>query len=1128
MILSLLAFGNVGFAQKKNVKSKQQNVGKTPTTTKSVEAKNAVDELKKNPNQKKEKNVVYNADFEKGEELFALNKPDEAIAYFEKSLSEPDVDPKVYVYLGVCYYQIEQYEKSLDICVQGLSKEGTDKKILAYNAGNAAFALGNYAKANENYVLALREDGNYSAAVLNRANALLRLDRYFDARENYIKYLELEPENPQRENIEIIIRLLGEELDRIVKEQPERVNGEIAVKNENSVSSDSELAKAEHEKVIAELPVVISASDAAPEELVREDAFPPEIPSEQLQSARGDSVSQRSSVSQRDAISPEDYVPPALSRGQANQAQGSRSDAISPEDSIAPNLPAAGRNQKSSGERVTGDGLALAENENSNGNEAYRLSDGSPVLNQSGRTGTQSMNGGAGSDGKNSQGGTGSNPQSEKVTQNEISYENGKDSQSGSSSNQGEKVSQSELPSQSGNQSSQNLSQNQKNKSEKVSNRELEIPSRADSMISQNEAENSELVMDSEYQKRFEEESRLALEAEKARLAEESKKELEAEKSRLAEEARKNAESEAARIAAEEAEKRRSEEMRLALEVEKARLAEEARIALEAEKARLAEEARKSLELEKARLEAEDAKRALEAERARLAEEAKRNAEAEAARIASQEEARKRAEEEQKKALEAEKARLAEESRKALEAEQARIAKEEAEKRKNEEIKAAIEAEKARLAAENQKALEEERAKMEAEKAKIEEERRKAEIAEQERKFEEEKRRAIEEERAKIAEERKKMEEAEKARAIEEEKRKAVEEERSKLAEERKKMEEAEKARIIEEEKRKAVEAERAKIAEEQKKAEEEKRALEEEKARLAEEAKKAAEAEEARRAEEKAKEEARLAEEKAKEEARQKEIASWPKPEASVTVQGGENFTPDGDGHNDRVTLRPKIEHLEQAPENWVISILDPQGHPFRTISGKGDLPSQLEWDGTSDTGEVVVSKNTYTVTLSVTPSEKDRERIGAKTVTTSEKVNTGLLLEVIVPGHEWKMVVNSINFVPNGALDDKKLTSEQKSSNYETLDEIAAQIKDHPGAKIVIIEGYANNISGTEKEDREELLPLSQMRADAIVEELVKRGVSRDLLNATGKGGANPLASQEDHANWWKNRRVEFRIKQ
>ncbi|MBQ9281644.1 MAG: OmpA family protein [Treponema sp.] len=885
---------------------------KTTTTTKSPEAKDAVDKLKRNPNPKKnEPVVVYNEDFVKGEELFQLNKPEEAIAYFEKSLESENIDPKVYVYLGVCYYQIEQYDKSLAVCVQGLTKEGTDKKILAYNAGNTCYALGNYMRADASYALALREDSSYAPAVLNRANAQLKLDRLGDARSNYIRYLELEPETPQKERIEIIIRLLEDEITLRANQKPERINPDSFVENEGM-----EIASP-LEKVFEELPIDEAAAVLA-SELVKEDVKAPELP-----------------------------------------------EVIS---------------EKNLGEKVTLDG-EKAEDE---GNDADSYS---PVQKENTSLASEK-----------------SLP-AERIELPELSS----------------------IPAQSQQKKNAGIGDIQKNSSEKIAARELEIPLENSDVKSENKSQ-SERVYDSEEQARFAEENRRALEAEKTRLAEEARIALEAEKARLAEEAQKKLDAEAARLAAEEAEKRRIEEMRLALEVEKARLAEESRIALEAEKARLAEEARKSLELEKARLEAEEAKRALEAERARLIEEAKRASEAEQARIAAQEAERKRAEEENRRALEAEKSRLA------LEAEKARLA---------EEARRQIEAEKARIAAEEEK-------------------------------------KALEAERARIAEEQRKIEEA----RIAEEKRKAEEEQK------------AEEARLAEE----------RRLAEEAKKAEEEQKAAEEAQ----------------RAAEEKKAEEARKAEKE-----RQEKLASWPKAKASLVAEGAENFTPDGDGHNDTVIFRPSVEYLEDSPESWTLTILDPHGNLFRTVQGNGELPASIEWGGTSESGEVALSKNTYTARLSVFPSTRDRQRLGPNSIEAGCEIHTGLLLEVIVPGHEWKMVVNSINFVPNGGLDGK-LTSEQKKSNFQTLDEIAKEIKEHPGAKIVIIEGYANNISGTEKENREELMPLSQLRADAIVQELIKRGVNPDVLQATGMGGANPLASRDDHDNWWKNRRVEFRIKQ
>ncbi|WP_407426709.1 OmpA family protein [Treponema sp.] len=311
--------------------------------------------------------------------------------------------------------------------------------------------------------------------------------------------------------------------------------------------------------------------------------------------------------------------------------------------------------------------------------------------------------------------------------------------------------------------------------------------------------------------------------------------------------------------------------------------------------------------------------------------------------------------------------------------------------------------------------------------------------------------------------------------------------------------------------------------------AEEAKRQAELERLRLeaeaADEAEKARIEAELRKAEEeqKAREEAERLKREA-EEARRAEIASWPNPTAVLKAEGAKNFTPDGDGLNDTVTFVTGIEYVEETPDSWVISIKDPQGHDFKTFKGNGLPPASVVWDGKSDKGENVVSKNTYTVLLTVTPSKTDRLRTKELTAETKITVNTGLILDVIVPEHEWKIEVQSIAFDPDAASFNK-LSEDQVKSNHETLDEVAQQIKDHPGSN-VIVEGYANNVSGTEKEEKEELIPLSQKRAEAIVDELVKRGIDREILTAKGMGGANPLATRRDRDNWWKNRRVEFRI--
>lgn len=225
--------------------------------------------------------VVYNEDFEKGEELFSLNEPKKAIPYFEKALEAENVDPAVYVYLGVAYYQTGDYNKSLAICVQGLAKENTDRKVLAYNAGNSCYAMGNYMRADASYAIAMREDPLYAPPVLNRANAQLKMDHLEDAKNNYIKYLELAAETPQRAKIEELIRLLDQEIALRAKQKPERINPDEFVENEKVEVAD------EMEKVNEAIPVYAEEKADEPEKIV---AVAPALPAAARRQDSGEKI----------------------------------------------------------------------------------------------------------------------------------------------------------------------------------------------------------------------------------------------------------------------------------------------------------------------------------------------------------------------------------------------------------------------------------------------------------------------------------------------------------------------------------------------------------------------------------------------------------------------------------------------------------------------------------------------------------------------------------------------------------------------------------------------------------------------------------------------------------------------
>ncbi len=47
----------------------------------------------------------------------------------------------------------------------------------------------------------------------------------------------------------------------------------------------------------------------------------------------------------------------------------------------------------------------------------------------------------------------------------------------------------------------------------------------------------------------------------------------------------------------------------------------------------------------------------------------------------------------------------------------------------------------------------------------------------------------------------------------------------------------------------------------------------------------------------------------------------------------------------------------IEKGIESWEVQIIDGRGNVFRTIQGKGNLPSAVMWDGKGDDGETVMS---------------------------------------------------------------------------------------------------------------------------------------------------------------------------
>lgn len=153
--------------------------------------------------------------FERGQDLFMQNSPEQAVAMLQSALQQEPTNDKIYLYLGICYDQLGQRDKAISIMGRGLSVPGADVKLLYYNMGNDYFLLKQYDKAADMYAKAISADSTFAPAYLNSANVIVQAnqaDKFPDAVQDYTVYLNLRPNDPQKDRINQMIALLTKDV----------------------------------------------------------------------------------------------------------------------------------------------------------------------------------------------------------------------------------------------------------------------------------------------------------------------------------------------------------------------------------------------------------------------------------------------------------------------------------------------------------------------------------------------------------------------------------------------------------------------------------------------------------------------------------------------------------------------------------------------------------------------------------------------------------------------------------------------------------------------------------------------------------------------------------------------------
>jgi outer membrane protein OmpA-like peptidoglycan-associated protein/flagellar hook assembly protein FlgD len=230
------------------------------------------------------------------------------------------------------------------------------------------------------------------------------------------------------------------------------------------------------------------------------------------------------------------------------------------------------------------------------------------------------------------------------------------------------------------------------------------------------------------------------------------------------------------------------------------------------------------------------------------------------------------------------------------------------------------------------------------------------------------------------------------------------------------------------------------------------------------------------------------------------------------------EYFSPDNDGVDDELVMRLGAQDASPIA-SWSLEIREPRPpYPvFYRIGGRDRPGAETVWDGRSNraggAGELVQGATDYPFTY------RAADALGNAS---SMEGTIGVDVLVIRDGDRLKIQVPSILFRENGA-DFNTLSADTVDNNLRVLRRIAGILNKFRDYRVTV-EGHANPVLRTDAEERNELQPLSEARARAVVTMLAEFGVARSRLSAMGMGGTRPVVPYEDRNSWWKNRRVEF----
>jgi flagellar hook assembly protein FlgD len=218
-----------------------------------------------------------------------------------------------------------------------------------------------------------------------------------------------------------------------------------------------------------------------------------------------------------------------------------------------------------------------------------------------------------------------------------------------------------------------------------------------------------------------------------------------------------------------------------------------------------------------------------------------------------------------------------------------------------------------------------------------------------------------------------------------------------------------------------------------------------------------------------------------------------------------------------DTLTLTVNASSPVAGIDSWSMNIYDPGGSLFRSFSARWPQ-KQAVWNGKGLKGDMVQSAEDYPLKVSV------RDEFG-NVGTLAGKVPIDILVYRTATG--YRIQSSRIFFKPFTA-DYRDVPAEIARQNAARLDALAAKLEKFRDYKVKLV-GHAvmiywNDIGRGKIEQADVLIPLSEARARAIVEAMVRRGLAASMLTAEGVGAADQIVPDSNYKDRWQNRRVAF----